>query len=444
MYMMHRDALLAAARRANPWWADPLARRARDYPARRDGFDRISTHLASEQRRALVVVGPRQIGKSVLLLQTADALLDAQVPPANVVYFDFHDPLFPEEATAGDLLDAVPAPRPGVPRFLLLDEVTKMARWDRWLGRLVDDGGLRTVATDSAASILRDEGRDSMLGRWDELRLEGLSLCEFARFQRPGRDAQEVMHAAPSTLERYLLLGGFPEHALSESVDQVHRRLRQDVVDRAIGADLAGRGLDTGRLKRLFAHLMEEPGGILSASERARDLAADRRSVAEWVGALEEAALVVTVPRIASHASARLRSSGRPKVYPIDHGLVSAFALDPEDARARGALRETVVLRHLREIIAPPARLAYFRLRDEIEIDFVLDGGGARLAIEVTSSREPARRLERLRLAARAARARRVLLVHGGASNEEMAGVELVSLDRFLLDPARVVAGGGA
>src|SRR4029079_10324184 len=89
----------------NPWWRDGAIRRARGYPVRRDlppkGLSRI---LRVDDRRAVLLLGPRQVGKTVLLLQLADDLLAQGWPPQNLTYFDFSDERMKCEVTAQDVV----------------------------------------------------------------------------------------------------------------------------------------------------------------------------------------------------------------------------------------------------------------------------------------------------------------------------------------------------
>ena len=60
----------------NSWWRSADARRASIYPVRRElQLEVVERVWRWADRRAVVVVGPRQVGKTVLLLQTADDLL---------------------------------------------------------------------------------------------------------------------------------------------------------------------------------------------------------------------------------------------------------------------------------------------------------------------------------------------------------------------------------
>lgn len=429
----------------NPWWRDGVIRRARAYPVRRELQPQILARvLRLEDRRAVVLLGPRQVGKTVLLLQVADDLLDAGWPPQNLTYFDFSDDRLTERITAREVAEAQPVgATPEHPRVFLFDEVRQAPQWDRWLKQAVDHGRDRIVATDSAASLLREGSRESGQGRWDEIVLEGLTLREFARlYALPGESAEEVLRRVPNLHERYLALGGFPEHAVSDDFPEVRRRLRNDIAERAILRDLAGLGVDVQRVKDLFVYLARESGGEFNAEARGRDLGADPRSVREWARLLAETLLIVPLERFAEYAAAGLRA--RPKMYAADPGIVQSFAVSPvqdQDVRARAF--EAAVFRHLRETSRSlGGELGYFRHRDELEIDFALQLPGQRVGIEVTSGmRVRPDKLERVRKAGRVLEADRLVLIHGGLIQEKVEGVRALPLAAFLLNPAAILEG---
>ncbi|HVT58776.1 MAG TPA: ATP-binding protein [Thermoanaerobaculia bacterium] len=401
-------------------------------------------------RRAVVVTGPRQVGKTVLLLQTADDLLSAGWPPANLTYFDFSDDRLLADVTPRQLVAAQPeGVVPDHPRALLLDEINVVPRWDRWLKQAVDTGqGLRVVATGSAASWIRAGGQESGQGRWDELRLEGLSFREFlALHSSSGEQVEATFRRERGLIDRYLAVGGFPEHArqqvperpLAVELPEIFLRLREDIADRAIRRDLGRTGLDVERVRRLFAFLVENSGSIFKAPERARDLGADPRSVREWLERLTDTLLLVSLESYHKRAAARLRS--QPKIYAADPGLVSAFS--PAAQPERGRAFESAVFRHLRAAARElSADLCYFRTGDGMELDFVLQTARERIGIEVKSSvRIRAEEVKRARQAASSLGASRLLLVYGGAVSEPALDVPLVALAQFLLDPVGAVRG---
>jgi predicted AAA+ superfamily ATPase len=430
----------------NPWWRDAAIRRARGYPVRRDlELEILRRVLRIDDRRATLLLGPRQVGKTVLLLQLADELLEKGWPPQNLTYFDFSDERITGEISARDVVDAQPfGLSPEYPRVFLLDEIRGAGSWDRWLKQAVDAGVGRIVATDSAAGLLRAGAAESGQGRWDEVYIEGLSYREFVRLQGgPGeQDIETTLRRAPNLHERYLALGGFPEHALSEDFPEVRRRLRSDIAERAILRDLSGLGVDVARIKDLLVYLLQDSGAEFNAEARARDLGADARSVRDWARLLADTLLVSPLERFVRNAAAGLRSKS--KIFAADPGLVSAFApLPVQDPAVRARAFEAAVFRHLREAARElEGRLTYFRHREDLEIDFVLETPGRLVAVEVTSAlRLRADKVERLRQAARELGADRRLLVHGGVIEESAEGIAAVPLQRFLLDPMACLRG---
>jgi predicted AAA+ superfamily ATPase len=437
----------------NPWWHDPLARRGAPFPHRRVLHGPVFRQLVRlDDRRATVIVGPRRVGKSVLLWQLADALLDEGWPPGNITYCDFSDDRFTAPLpTPREIAEvAPPAMDPRHPRAFLLDEIGSTEKWAAWLKQAVDTTPHRIVATDSAAVLLRQGGRESGMGRWDEHCMEGLTFLEYLGLQaQPGESAEAVLTRLPDPVERYLAAGGYPEHVLSDDLSQVRRRIRADVVDRAILRDIQRIGVrHVGKLKDLFVYLVEDSGAILDATARANDVGADPRSVAEWVRLLEETFLLAPLERHSGRATARLRGRAKPKIYAADHGLIVAFA--PVDRPwthpdVRGRVFEATVFRHLRGVVHElGGNLAYFRLPDgRLEIDLVLSNPDEVVAIEVTSSDIRADKVDRLHQAAEQLGASRKVLIHGGIGEKEQRGVHCLPIHRFLLHPEGVVSAKG-
>lgn len=439
----------------NPWWREPAARAARNLPFRRHPHSLLLRRLRDpEERRAAVLLGPRQIGKTVLLGQLIDDLLDAGLPPARVAYFDFADDRLLTIPTARQVTEALSSGTAGAQtHYLFLDEITRATNWDLWLKQAVDRGGLRIVATDSAASLLRRGSQESGLGRWDEHRLEPFSFSELARFLTPAVEtAAEAADLYPTLVERYLAIGGFPEHAVRSDLRVARERLRSGIVEKAIFRDLPRLGVDIEihRAKALFVYLVEHSGETFNLNARASDLEASPKSVDRWVQLLEETALLISLPqRSGPKAFSRLRAKRR--IYAADPGLVSALAERPvvEDT-VRARTFEAAVFRHLREVArAHDHRLSYFRVDKSnrpLEVDFVIDLPTGPVGIEVTSSADPAGHLERTAAAAKALGATRTLLVHGGWAARRAGShptIELVGIRDFLLQPEMVLEGGG-
>jgi hypothetical protein len=436
----------------NPWW-EPSPTRPREalaWPVRRGVHPRILDQLLRlDDRRAQVLLGPRQVGKTTLLKQLADDLLEIKKWPAgNLTYFDFEDFRLKREVSPQEIADLRPAGAdPQLPRILLLDEVHRFPRWDRWLKYAVDNSIGRIVATDSSASLLREAGRESGLGRWDEILLEGLTFGEFVTLNAGSPVVADIgPPPVGALLERYLAVGGFPAFATEREPVPVRARLRDDIVDRAIRRDLIERVDDPERLRRLFVYLIQQSGSEQNSNDRAADLGVDARSVAKWTDLLLDTFLLVALPRAATSAKASARLRGRPRLYAADHGLVAAFAAaPPSDSDVRGRIFEAVVFRHLREVArARRGEVRYLRWGDQLEVDFLLELEleRERFAIEVTQSVQvKPEKLRALLRGADRAGAGRAVLIYGGLTGGEVEGVPLVPLAALLVDPWAALTG---
>lgn len=406
----------------------------------------------------MVLRGPRQVGKTSILAQCVEDLLSSGWPPGNVTYFDFSDERLLRLGSVSPR--GVAEHRPPTfsdehPSVLLLDECTRAEGWAEWLKQEVDRGSRRVVATDSTSALLRRGTRESGVGRWDELLIEGLSYREFLTLQtREGEDHHAVERRLPAAFERYLQRGGFPEHVATESTTLVWRRVRDDIADRAIRRDLAREGVDTERVNYLFQYLLESSGAILDPRKIARILEAggvrvDPRSVSKWLDLLEQTMLVAPLRRRERSSTGRLRGRSQRRWYAADHGLVMAFAavVDPAmDPEVRGRAFEAVVFRHLRDHAhRTGASLTYHRKEARSgpeEIDFVVDlDGGRTVAIEVTHSANPRRgKVEEAMRRAKRVGASRALVVFGGHGIEASGVGELVPLRDFVLDVERWIS----
>lgn len=397
--MLHSDGLSEILQSYNPWWQTGTFA-IPGYPCRRSLQQVALEHVQEEPRRALLIRGPRQVGKTVLLLQVAEDLLRAGFPASRLLYFRFDDERLPAGVSLRTILSRFEPADETHPVVCLLDELTGAEEWSRGLKLAVDRGGYRVLATDSSARLLRLGRQESGVGRWDELEMETLTFREALTFQaRPGETPESVLRRSSGVLYRFLRAGGFPEHLLSEDLRRVDERLRSDVSDRVIGRDLIG--YDVARVQRLFAYLARTSGGLVSYAGLAGELEADQRSVKDWIGALIQSMLTFPLERLATRSSQSLRE--RRKLYVADPGLVCAFSTAPDplaSGEVLGRALETLVFRELRELCRREGgQLSFYRDAKGQEVDFVWDGPRGVALLEVGSRyrAEKAARLDSLR-----------------------------------------------
>ncbi len=79
----------------NPWWQEfAVDARFRGMPRRAyfDGFVKLVSE--SSVRRAVVLMGPRRVGKTVMIQQAVQSLIDDQVPAENIFYVSVDTPVY--------------------------------------------------------------------------------------------------------------------------------------------------------------------------------------------------------------------------------------------------------------------------------------------------------------------------------------------------------------
>jgi uncharacterized protein len=402
------EELVAVLAQFNPWWrGDAIT----DLPVwRRAAFRELQVWMAEPPApRAVLLSGARQVGKTTLLLQAADALLRSGVPGANILYATFDHPIV---KLAG--VDAVinawreREPRADGPEYLLLDEAQFIRDWGTWVKHQVDFRKDRRIAFTGSAMPLVEAGQESGVGRWHTIRLTTLSFHEYLRIKRLElpelpmlrslRDLFEwtapdfyrvTERAAPFVghFHEYLVRGGFPQTAQVESITQAQRLLREDIIDKVLKRDMTAlfgvrRVLD---LEHTFLYLCMHDGGLLDMVNLCANLEVKRPTAQHFIELLEATHLIYRLPPF-GYGKDVLRA--RFKIYLADAAIAPAVMLKGkailEDAAALGVATETAVFKHLfTRYYAQNVRFSYWRGKRDHEVDLVAEVAGELIPFEV-------------------------------------------------------------
>ena len=136
-------------------------------------------------------------------------------------------------------------------------------------------------------------------------------------------------------------------------------------------------------------------GQLLNQSELGRDAGLSQPTVHRYLNIMETTHLFERLPAYTSSRTTRILKT--PKAYWNDPGLAvflsGYYELgDLRNAREYGAYFETFIYHHLRvltRLMKPSGRLYFWRRRDGVEVDFVLEHGRRLLAIEVKRTTQP-------------------------------------------------------
>ncbi|MBI1903474.1 MAG: ATP-binding protein, partial [Planctomycetia bacterium] len=313
--LVPQEEVFAVIRKLNPWWdekPDP------DLPKwRRHAFFELHQWLTNPpSRRAVLISGARQVGKTTLLRQAAYALVEEGVPSERILYATFDSPIIKLVGLQG-LLKAWEELQPASDRteYLLLDEIQYSKDWQTWLKHQVDFEKRRRFAITGSTVPIATENLESGVGRWHTIKLPTLSFFEYLQIKnislprmprvaslaklfswKPHQRARASAYAKDLVphFHDYLLRGGFPETAKIESLNSAQKLLREDIVDKVLKRDMTAQ-FGTRRvleLEKTFLYLCLHDGGIVDLNALASNLGVPRPTVKHFLDLFEAAHLV--------------------------------------------------------------------------------------------------------------------------------------------------------
>jgi len=167
----------------NPWWNKGKIDEFYSKMKRREYF-RLLFPLIVERRikRAVVLMGPRRVGKTVLLFHSIEKLLKKGINPKNICYFSIETPLYNGIALE-ELLNLfldLQSKDSSEETFIFFDEIQYLKDWELHLKSLVDSyHNVKFIVSGSAAAALKLKSRESGAGRFTEFILPPLTFHEF-------------------------------------------------------------------------------------------------------------------------------------------------------------------------------------------------------------------------------------------------------------------------
>ncbi len=320
---------------------------------------------------AVVLLGPRQVGKTTLALAIGD-----QRPS---VYLDLED-----DDDRAKLSNPALYFADHQNELVILDEVHRVPELFQRLRGIIDKGRRqgkangRFLLLGSAAMDLLQQSGESLAGR--------ISYLELGPF-----DALEV---DPLAIESLWVRGGFPRSFLAET-DELSLEWRRDFIRTYLERDVPqfGSRIPAETLRRFWTMLAHNQSQMLNAANLARGLGMDAKTVAGYLDLLVDLLLVRRLPPWHRNAGKRLVKS--PKVYVRDSGLAHAL-LGIRDKEALlghpvvGQTWESFIIETLISSAPEGTEAHYYRTSNGTEIDLILTLPGGKLwAIEVKRSSAP-------------------------------------------------------
>lgn len=346
----------------------------------------IITERLKESRHFLqVVLGPRQVGKTTVIKQVVN---DLKIP-----YQIYSADSIPATQTSW-ISDCWNTARvqmrvENLPDFILIiDEVQKIKNWSEvvkkeWDADTFNDINMKVVLLGSSRVLLEKGLSDSMMGRFEEIRMTHWSYPEM-------RDAFGI------SLEQYLYFGGYPGAVfLIEDAERWAQYINGAIIDATINKDILYDSpiSKPALLRQTFELGTAYSGEIVSLTKMVGALqdAGNTTTLAGYLNLLGDSGLLTGLQKFAMDKSRQRASAPKFQVY--NNALKTVYNdLTFKEAilnrKEWGRIFESAIGAHIvSNAFTGNYEVFYWREKDK-EVDYILKKKNRIVAIEVKSNSE--------------------------------------------------------
>jgi uncharacterized protein len=360
------DQIIARLQFENPWWVS--GRLDNYYKAFKPRLYFTLFYPLGKNttiHRATVLMGPRRVGKTVMLYHTIQQLIADGVPPQKILYASIETPIYNNIALED--LFTLAKKATGNPDsagwYVFFDEIQYLKEWEVHLKSVVDAyHTTRFVASGSAAAALKLKSIESGAGRFTDFMLPPLTFYEFIHLKdlsaliKPDtinwKGNIAIFSSTTNIIEfnknfiQYVNFGGYPEVIFNSEIQSNPARfMRADIIDKVLLRDLPGLyGIqDVQELNSLFTTIAWNSGQECSIDELSKSSGVKKPTLRQYLSYLEAAFLVHMVKRVDQKAG-RFQRGNFFKIYLTNPSLRSAlFAPITAEADGMGAIVETAI-----------------------------------------------------------------------------------------------------
>lgn len=382
-------------------------------------YRRLENQLVAALQRvpSVVLLGPRQIGKTTLSHEIAEKL------PA--IHLDLEN--------QSDLLkiqDIQLFHRENRDKLIVLDEVQRKPEIFTDIRSIIDAErrkGRKTglfLFLGSASLDLLKQSSESLAGR--------ISMMELFPV-----DALEYEAHTPGQLSTLWLRGGFPESLLAAN-DGNSLMWRRDFIRTYAERDvpLFGPKIPAETLTRFWTMLANMQGAVLNLSQFAKILDLSQPTIKRYLDLLVDLLLVRQLQPWSANLNKRLVRS--PKMYIRDSGITHALLNlssfnDLQGHPVQGGSWEGFVIENLMAVLPPHTPTYFYRSQAGAEIDFIIEiSQKQKWAIEIKRSSIPTVS-KGFHIACEDIGATQKLILHAGEESFTLgAGLQAISLKAMM------------
>jgi len=430
---MEDSELLKILHAHNPWWE---GKKSKAPEKKRSEYYTLQAALADKQITA--IIGPRRIGKSVLMQQLIQQLIDEKNSPKNILFAQLDDPLFETEKNQlihrlidvytkyvlNKDLDSLPEKI-----YIFLDEIQHIEKWSETLKSFYDKQyNIKFVVSGSSAAGITRGSSESLAGRISINLIMTLKFVDYCKFRNLNDELtklnsklQTSLNSALETgditafsetlnrvyaeivphqrqietvLSEFMVKGGYIELLEIEDYPKCAQYLR-DLIQLVIYKDIVKVfGVRNPKnMEDLLLYLANHSAELFSQTNVSPKLKMKQETISEYLNYLQEVFLINSCMIYAKNRAKQLRNPK--KIYISDSGVRNVLngtyspnaLLETSDV---GLMAETIVHNHLQNLTSQPVafRSTCYYWKNGCEIDNVIAYGKKPIPVEVKYQNE--------------------------------------------------------
>ncbi|MES2388630.1 MAG: ATP-binding protein [Bacteroidota bacterium] len=368
----------------NPWWATGSIE---------DEFKAMPERLYLDQmfpiledinlRRAVVLMGPRRVGKSVMIRHAIQKLLNNGVYGRKIFYLSIDTPIYTGISleTLFEYCQEAVHDFSNEGFYMLYDEVQSLKGWEVDLKSLVDRfRKCKFLASGSAAAALKMKSNESGAGRFTDFMLPPLTFYEYLVLQNIDKLIYRTVKIPFTTNDieslnihfiDYINFGGYPEMVFNRNIrENPERFIKNDILDKSLLRDLPGLyGIsDVQELYRLFATVAYNSGNEFSLEGLSETSQILKSTIKKYLEYLEAAYLIKLHYRV-DMSGKKFKRANFFKIYLTNPSMRSAlFSPIQSDSEDTGNLVETALIS---QNTLPKNGRTFYARWDKGEVDLV-------------------------------------------------------------------------
>lgn len=392
----NKEQIINRLRFDNVWWRSNSIDEYFDKMFHRLYLSKFYSLLVDNSiRRGLILMGPRRVGKTVMIYHSIKRLIAEGVNPRKIVYISVETPIY-NRISLEELFrlscEAVGNDSDTDGYYVFFDEIQYLKNWEVHFKSLIDTyRNTKFIASGSAAAALKMKSIESGAGRFTDFYLPPLLFCEYLHLMNLNHliipsdiEINEGLHIKHGTIDinelnnhfiDYLNFGGYPEVVLSERIrGNPGQFIRHDIIDKVLLRDLPSiYGIsDVQELNSFFSVIAYHSGNEFSFEKLSKISGVRKETLRKYIEYLEAAFLIKLLNKVDINAK-HFQRINTFKIYLTNPSLRSALfePLQSTDDNI-GSMVETAVFSQLFPRGDNLLRYANWKLgRSQGEVDIV-------------------------------------------------------------------------